>query len=132
MNTFYEYEGIFGRAETAHLNSAGRVYFPTVEGGRRHAGPVGGGAAAAVPGNQGRQNGLLDIVRLRDLYRTLTALLGSEYELERLNLLLRQRFLIVTPMSAFLQRLTNDLLYSLVSRDIETGKQAVQLAGIGE
>lgn len=69
----------------------------------------------------------LDIFHLRDLYSKIGALLGGEDEPERLNLLLRQRFLIVTPMSAFLQGLTDDLLRSLVSRDIETGKRAVQL-----
>lgn len=69
----------------------------------------------------------LDVVRLRDLYRKIGALLGSEDGLERLNLLLRQRFLIVTPMSAFLQGLTGDLLHPLISRDMETGKRAVQL-----
>lgn len=69
----------------------------------------------------------LDIVHLRDLYRKISAILGSEDELERLNLLLRQRFLIVMPMSAFLQGLTNDLFYTLTSRDMETGRLAIQL-----
>jgi hypothetical protein len=40
------------------------------------------------------------------------------------HMLLRQRFLIITPMEGFLQGLTNDLLYSLTSR---TGRLAVQL-----
>jgi hypothetical protein len=35
--------------------------------------------------------------------------------------------MLVTPMAAFLQGLTNDLLYSLTNRDIETGRRAVQL-----
>jgi hypothetical protein len=61
------------------------------------------------------------------LYRTLTAILGDEEDLERLNLLLRQRFLLVTPMAGFLQGLTNDLIYYLTSRDIETSRLAVQL-----
>lgn len=69
----------------------------------------------------------LDIIRLRDLYRTLTAILGGEDELEHMNLLLRQRFMFVTPMAAYLQGLINDLLYSLTSRDIETGRLTVQL-----
>ena len=70
---------------------------------------------------------VLDIVHLRDLYRTLTAILGGEDELEHLNLLFRQRFMFVTPMAAYLQGLTNDLLYSLTSRDMETEKRAFQL-----
>ena len=69
----------------------------------------------------------LDIVHLRDLYRKVSAILGSEEPLEQINLLLRQRFMLVTPMAAFLQGLTNDLLYSLTNRDIETGRRAVQL-----
>lgn len=71
--------------------------------------------------------GTLDIVRLRDLYRTICALLGGEDELARLNLLIRQRLLMVTTMSDFLQGLTNDLLYSLTGRDVETGKRVVQI-----
>lgn len=69
----------------------------------------------------------LDIVHLRELYRTVAAVLGGEDALEQINLLLRQRFMIVMPMFGFLQGLTNDLLYSLTSRDIETGKRAFQL-----
>ena len=64
---------------------------------------------------------------MRDLYRKVSAILGSEEPLEQINLLLRQRFMLVTPMAAFLQGLTNDLLYSLTNREIETGRRAVQL-----
>ena len=70
---------------------------------------------------------VFDIVDLRDLYRKLSAMLGGEEQMERLNLLLRQRFLIVTPMQGFLQGLTNDLLYCLTHRDVETSKLAVHL-----
>jgi hypothetical protein len=47
--------------------------------------------------------------------------------MEKLNLLLPQRFLIVTPMAGCLQGMTNDLLEDLTERDVETGKQAVRL-----
>jgi len=47
--------------------------------------------------------------------------------MERLNLLIRQRFLIVTPMAAFLQGLTTDLLLNLTCRDPESDKQIFQL-----
>ena len=69
----------------------------------------------------------LDIIHLRELYQTLAAFLGGEGELERLNLLIRQRFLFVTPMEAFMQGWTNDLLYSLTSRDMETSRLVFQL-----
>lgn len=47
--------------------------------------------------------------------------------MEQLNLLLRRRFILITPMAAFIQSLTNDLLYALTSRDVKTGKQIMQL-----
>lgn len=74
-----------------------------------------------------KQRAVYDIVYLRDLYRKIGAIVEDESLMERLNLLLRQRFLIVTPMAAFLQGMTNDLLYSLTSRDVETNFLAIQL-----
>jgi len=68
-----------------------------------------------------------DIVTIRDLYRKISAIIGGEEQLERLNLLIRQRFLIVTPMAAFLQGLTTDLLLNLTYRDPESDKQIFQL-----
>ena len=47
--------------------------------------------------------------------------------MERLNLLIRQRFLLVSPMAAFLQGLTTDLLLNLTCRDPESSKQLFQL-----
>ena len=71
---------------------------------------------------------VFDIIYLRDLYRKISTVIGGEEQLERLNLLIRQRFLIVTPMAGFLQGLTNDLLYSFICRDAETNRQIFQLA----
>ena len=68
-----------------------------------------------------------DIVTIRDLYRKISAIIGGEEQLERLNLLIRQRFLIVTPMAAFVQGLTTDLLLNLTYRDPESDKQIFQL-----
>ena len=47
--------------------------------------------------------------------------------MEELNLLIRQRFQIVTVMQSFIQGITNSLLYSLIERDVETGKTGLQL-----
>lgn len=69
----------------------------------------------------------VDIVTLRDLYRKISAIIGGEEQMERLNLLIRQRFLIVTPMVAFLQGLNTDLLLNLTYRDPESSKQLFQL-----
>ncbi|MEL7566119.1 MAG: hypothetical protein AAGU27_14700 [Dehalobacterium sp.] len=65
----------------------------------------------------------LDIV----LYNKICEALGGEKEMEHLNLLFCQRFLIVKVMDIFLQGMTNQLLYSLTYRDRETSKQVFQL-----
>lgn len=70
---------------------------------------------------------VIDIVNIRDLYRQICVLLGHEDEMERLNLLFRQRFLSVAPMAGFIQGMTDDLLQELTSRDVETSKLTVQL-----
>ena len=70
---------------------------------------------------------IFDIVDFRDLYREITALIGGEEKMERINLLFRQRFLIVTPMAGFMQGMTNDFLYLLTERDSQTNQLAVSL-----
>lgn len=69
----------------------------------------------------------LDIVDLNDLYKKICEALGGEQEMELLNLLFCQRFLIVKAMDVFLQGMTNQILYSLTYRDRETSKQVFQL-----
>lgn len=70
---------------------------------------------------------VVDIVDLRDLYRKICAILGSEDEMEKLHLLFRQRFLIATPVAIFMQGAANQLIYSLLHRDRETSRQVFQL-----
>jgi len=48
-------------------------------------------------------------------------------EMEHLNLLFCQRFLIAKATDIFLQGMTNQLLHSLTCRDRETLKQVLQL-----
>jgi ribosomal protein L31 len=69
----------------------------------------------------------LDIVDLNDLYNKICEALGGEKEMEHLNLLYSQRFLIANAMDIFLQGMTNQLLYSLTYLDRETSKQVFQL-----
>lgn len=69
----------------------------------------------------------LDIVDLNSLYNKICEALGGEKEMEHLNLLFCQRFLIAKAMDIFLQGMTNQLLYSLTYRDRETSKQVLQL-----
>jgi len=214
LNIFYEYEGIFGKAETAHLDRALREFFDLAATIRRRLGKQGyllntylscvlgavnaigirdsadagldsaselrqlcgdvmngktdchehplyetaktfieshpvsfqedesrldyycvclfGEFAAYIAGrfSLDKRNALsktADIVALRDLYRKISAIIGGEEQMERLNLLIRQRFLIVTPLAAFLQGLTTDLLLNLTYRDPESDKQIFQL-----
>jgi hypothetical protein len=70
---------------------------------------------------------VLDVSDFRKLYDRIVEVLGDEEAMKNLNLLFRQRFLIVTAMAAFLQGITNDLLYSLTYRDSESSKQIFQL-----
>lgn len=69
----------------------------------------------------------LDIVDLNNLYNKICEALGGEKEMEHLNLLFCERFLIAKAMDIFLQGMTNQLLYSLTYRDRETSKQVFQL-----
>lgn len=63
----------------------------------------------------------MDIIFLRELYHKISDVVGEE-PMERLNQLTQQRFLIAAPLFCFAQGMTNDLLYSLRWRDIETNK----------
>ena len=69
----------------------------------------------------------VDICDLRELFRSICSLLGSEELMEQLNLLFRQRFIIATAMQIYLQGMTNQLIYSLTTRDRETQKQVFQI-----
>lgn len=68
----------------------------------------------------------LDVIYLNELYKTISAVVGED-DMEQLNLLIRQRFFRVLPMEAFAQGFTNDLLYCLNHRDVETGKLVWEL-----
>ena len=69
----------------------------------------------------------IDIVALHDRYRKISSILGNEDQMEKLNLLIRQRFQVTTAMAGFLQGVTNSLLYALTERDTETNKTVLQL-----
>lgn len=69
----------------------------------------------------------IDVVALHDRYRQISNHLGSEDQLEKLNLLIRQWFQVTTAMTGFLQGVTNSLLYALTERDTETNKTILQL-----
>ena len=68
-----------------------------------------------------------DFIELRNLYQKICDILGSETEMEALNSLFKQRFIIAPTMAIFLQGATNQLLFNLLQRDPETSKQVFQL-----
>ena len=70
---------------------------------------------------------VLDIAELRELYRKICVLLGGEEEMQAINSLFRQRFLLITPINAYLQGLTDDLLYELTYQDKESSRTVFQL-----
>lgn len=69
----------------------------------------------------------MDLMRLRELYVQLSDIV-EETQMESLNILLKQHFLIATPIDCYIQGLTNELLYCLLTRDMETDKRGFQLA----
>lgn len=69
----------------------------------------------------------IEIVSQRNLYRQLCGRLGSEDDMEKLNLLTRQRFLLTTSMAAYLQGLSSEFIYLLTCEDVETGKPLLRL-----
>lgn len=69
----------------------------------------------------------VDMIALHDRYRKISSILGNEDQMEKLNLLIRQRFQVTTAMAGFLQGVTNSLLYALTERDTETNKTVLQL-----
>lgn len=70
--------------------------------------------------------GSVDIIRVREVYDQISHIAG-ESMLEELNQRIKQRF-IITPASAmFTQGFTDELLYKLTYRDIETNRQMFQL-----
>ena len=74
-----------------------------------------------------RFKAIVDIVELRDLYGKICAILGGEDEIDKLNILFQQRFLIATQAAMFTQYVTNQLVELLLRRDWETSKQVFQL-----
>lgn len=69
----------------------------------------------------------VDIVRLRELYRTIGVILADFELLERLRHSIRASFQIADAAHMFMQGTTEALLFSLTYRDDETSKQVFQL-----
>ena len=62
-----------------------------------------------------------------ELYQTIIRLIGNESEMERLNTLFAERFLRVKPMDLYIQEYTQEFLYSLLYRDMQTDHTVLQI-----
>ena len=62
-----------------------------------------------------------------ELYQTIARLIGREEEMERLNTLFAERFLRVKPMDLYIQEYTQEFLYSLLYRDMQTDHTVLQI-----
>ena len=62
-----------------------------------------------------------------ELYQTIVRLIDDESEMERLNALFAERFLRVKPMDLYIQEYTQEFLYSLLYRDMQTDHTVLQI-----
>lgn len=62
-----------------------------------------------------------------ELYQTIVRLIGGENDMERLNTLFAERFLRVKPMELYIQEYTQEFLYSLLYRDMQTDRTVLQI-----
>ena len=69
----------------------------------------------------------MDIINVRRLYDEICRRIGKEEPMERLNFAIRQRFLIANSTDIFMQGLSENLLHSLINRDIETNNSIFTL-----
>ena len=71
--------------------------------------------------------GECDPLRGNELYNMIVQLLGEETEMEQLNALFAQRFLLVKPMELFTQAYVQEFICALTYRDMQTDHTVLQL-----
>lgn len=76
---------------------------------------------------ENRLLGECDPLRGNELYNMIVQLLGGETEMEQLNALFAQRFLLVKPMELFTQAYIQDFICALTYRDMQTDHTVLQL-----
>lgn len=79
-----------------------------------------------VKEQKSNMGGVVDIVRLQEVYEQISHVAG-ESMMEELNERIKQRFIIAPATALFAQGFTDELLYKLTYRDIETSRQMFQL-----
>ena len=76
---------------------------------------------------ENRLLGECDPLRGNELYNMIVQLIGGETEMEQLNALFAQRFLLVKPMELFTQSYVQDFICALTYRDMQTDHTVLQL-----
>lgn len=76
---------------------------------------------------ESRLMGVCDPLRANELYTMIVQLIGGETEMERLNALFAQRFLLVKPIELFTQAYMQDFICSLTYRDLQTDHTVLQI-----
>ena len=76
---------------------------------------------------ENRLLGECDPLRANELYNTIVRLIGGETEMEQLNALFAQRFLLVKPMALFTQAYVQDFICALTYRDMQTDHTVLRL-----
>ena len=76
---------------------------------------------------ENRLLGECEPLRGNELYNMIVQLLGGETEMEQLNALFAQRFLLVKPMELFTQSYVQDFICALTYRDMQTDHTVLQL-----
>ena len=70
--------------------------------------------------------GVIDIIKQHEYFDNISTIVG-EREMERFNLAIKCRFMIVPALSIYLQGMMNDYLYCFLHRDRETSRLVFQL-----
>ena len=76
---------------------------------------------------ESRMMGECDPLRANELYNIIVQMLGEETEMERLNALFAQRFLLVKPIELFTQAYMQDFVCALTYRDMQTDHTVLQI-----
>ena len=76
---------------------------------------------------ESRLLGGCDPLRANELYNMIVQLVGGETEMEQLNVLFAQRFLLVKPMALFTQAYVQDFVCALTYRDMQTDHTVLQI-----
>lgn len=79
-----------------------------------------------VKEQKNNMGGEIDIIQLQEVYKQISRVAGESL-MEELNKRIKQRFIITPATALFAQGFTDELLYKLTYRDVETSRLILQL-----